>query len=124
MRDAVRCEGRQACRYRLGGNVSALPQELQRAYGRRHRVVDARAQRGGVVKHREMRIAHAYAVQQLRALGRELVAGSWSRAAAPMTTAEAAVTMSQAMVHVFKSGLVFVRDGLEDVTGDLVQPLA
>jgi hypothetical protein len=74
------------------------------------------------VTRRELRIAHAYAVQQLRALGRELVDGSWSRAASPMTTAEAAVTMSQAMVHVFKSGLANVRDGLEELLADLIHP--
>lgn len=72
---------------------------------------------------RGMRIAHAYAVQQLRALGRELVSGSWSRAAEAMTTAEAAVTMSQAMVHVFRSGLATVRDGLEELLADLIHPV-
>lgn len=73
-----------------------------------------------MITAKDKRLGHAYAVQQLRKLGRELVAGSWSRAARPMTVPQAAVAMSRALVYVFDSGFAAVVDSIDDKLTELL----
>ena len=53
-----------------------------------------------------------YAVSELARLGRELVAGSWSRGAQPMSAPRALVVMAKAFERV-------IRSGLQSVIGDV-----
>lgn len=68
------------------------------------------------------RLAHAHAVRVMRALGRELVAGSWSRSAEPITAPAALVVMSQALMTVMAVGVESVLDAadarLRELLGD------
>lgn len=60
------------------------------------------------------RLAHAHAVRTLRALGRELVAGSWSRGAEPLTEPQAVAVLVQAMGSVLDLGVATVAAAVED----------
>jgi hypothetical protein len=66
------------------------------------------------------RLAHAHAVRVLRQLGRELVAGSWSRAAEPMSAPQAAVIISRALVTVMDVGLGTVADAIDERLRELL----
>lgn len=65
------------------------------------------------------RLAHAYAVRELRRLGRELVAGSWSRDAEPLTVPQASVVIAKALVTTLDWGVASVRDALDDRLAEL-----
>lgn len=67
------------------------------------------------------RLAHAHAVGELRKLGRELVAGSWSRAATPMSEAQACVVMSRALATVIEVGMGAVADAIEQRLRELLK---
>ncbi len=67
-----------------------------------------------------MRLAHAYAVRALRKLGHELVSGSWSRSAEPLTEPQAALVLSRAMATVVMLGLSSVSDAIDRKLGELL----
>jgi hypothetical protein len=66
------------------------------------------------------RLAHAHAVRVLRQLGRELVAGSWSRSAVPLTAPQAAVVISRALVTVMDVGIGTVSDAIDERLRELL----
>ncbi len=66
------------------------------------------------------RLAHAHAVRVLRRLGRELVDGSWSERAAPLSEPAAAVVMSRALMTVVEVGIGTVVDAVEDRIRELL----
>ncbi len=66
------------------------------------------------------RLAHAHAVRVLRSLGRELVAGSWSRSAEPLSAPHALVVMAQAMATVTEVGITAVLDAVDERLRELL----
>lgn len=56
--------------------------------------------------------AREHAVEVLRTLGRELVAGSWSRDAEPISEAAAVVVIVQALGDVYDAGVSVIRTKL------------
>lgn len=67
-----------------------------------------------------MRRARAFVVDELRGIGRELVAGSWSRGARPLTVHEACAVMGGAMALVVEQGLKRAAVAVFDAVGDVV----
>lgn len=65
-----------------------------------------------------MRSDVAYVVVELRRIGRELVAGSWSRGARPITAIKAIAVMAEAAKVVVAGGLAaVVADARERLDG-------
>lgn len=65
-------------------------------------------------------MAHAHAVRVLRSLGRELVAGSWSPDAEPMSGAHAVVVIGRAFATVVDAGVASVADALDEKIAQLL----
>lgn len=66
------------------------------------------------------RRAHAYALRSLRSLGRELMAGSWSRDAQPLSAEQAVAVMTRAMASCLKLGIASAVNALDDALRDLL----
>jgi hypothetical protein len=72
------------------------------------------------MKRGKERKAHAYAVQSIRQLGRELTTGEWSPDNGALTTAEALTVIGLAMRTVVKLGVASGINAIDQALGEVL----